>query len=82
MIRPRVGDFVYSSEEISVMQADIEHFAGLGIKSLKGFVCGVLRPDATIDEERTKELVRDVVETRGLECEGTLWISLICLLLK
>ena len=68
MIRPRVGDFVYSQSEMKVILNDIEYISNLGVNGLGGFVCGVLKPDSTIDEEKTKVLVREVIEKRRLEC--------------
>ncbi|MEX0343530.1 MAG: copper homeostasis protein CutC [Rhizobiaceae bacterium] len=54
MIRPRGGDFLYSSEEFAAMKEDI-----LALKRLdvEGFVFGLLEPDGNIDVERTKELI-------------------------
>ena len=40
MIRPRKGDFVYSEEELQMMEEDIRIAGGLGAKSL---VFGCLR---------------------------------------
>ena len=51
MIRPRVGDFVYSDEEIDVMLEDIGLFKAIGIA---GVVFGVLNPDGTVDLPRTR----------------------------
>jgi copper homeostasis protein len=54
IIRPRGGDFLYSDREFEVMKKDIE-FA----KKMKadGVVIGILKSDATIDIEKSKELV-------------------------
>jgi copper homeostasis protein len=54
IMRPRGGDFSYSSEEFTVMKRDI-----LAAKSngADGVVIGVLRYDGTVDAERTRELV-------------------------
>ena len=54
MIRPRGGDFCYSSDEIEIMRHDILVCHGLGVF---GVVFGLLNPDHTIDIERTQELV-------------------------
>ena len=54
MIRPRGGDFCYSDDEIEIMRHDIQVCHKLGVY---GVVLGLLRPDHTIDIERTKELV-------------------------
>ena len=53
LIRPRAGDFVYSDLEMEVMRHDIQAAKELGAA---GVVLGVLKPDATIDGERTAEL--------------------------
>ncbi len=53
LIRPRAGDFVYSDLEMKVMRHDIQAAKELGAA---GVVLGVLKPDATIDGERTAEL--------------------------
>ena len=54
MIRPRGGDFLYSSTELAVMQADILLAKQLGVD---GLVLGVLNADGTVDESQTRELV-------------------------
>ncbi|GAB3798392.1 copper homeostasis protein CutC [Spirosoma humi] len=54
MIRPRGGDFLYSETELAVMKADIQLAKALGAD---GLVIGLLNPDGTVDEERTKQLV-------------------------
>jgi copper homeostasis protein len=51
MVRPRVGDFVYSDEELDVMLEDIGLFKGVGIA---GVVFGVLNPDGTVDVPHTR----------------------------
>ena len=55
LIRPRMGDFVYSNKEFELMKNDIVKFKEIGCK---GIVSGVLNDDNTIDNERTKELVK------------------------
>jgi copper homeostasis protein len=54
MIRPRGGDFCYSLDEFEMMRDDIRICHELGAD---GVVLGILRPNLTIDIERTKELV-------------------------
>lgn len=51
MVRPRVGDFVYSDEELDVMLEDIGLFKSVGIA---GVVFGVLNSDGTVDVPRTR----------------------------
>ncbi|CAE6522237.1 unnamed protein product [Rhizoctonia solani] len=48
MIRPRVGDFVFSAEEIETMLEDISAFRTLGVH---GVVVGALLPDGSVDRE-------------------------------
>ncbi len=54
MIRPRGGDFVYSSYEFHAMKRDIFQFQKAGVD---GFVFGILNPDGTLDKKRCKELI-------------------------
>ncbi|QJW91830.1 copper homeostasis protein CutC [Spirosoma taeanense] len=54
MIRPRGGDFVYTPSELAVMRADIESAKSLGAD---GLVFGILRPDGTVDEAQTRQLI-------------------------
>lgn len=51
MIRPRIGNFVYSDDEMSVMEEDIRILKSLGVV---GFVFGVLTHDGDIDLQRTQ----------------------------
>jgi len=55
MIRPRGGDFVYSSKELLVMKHDIQHLGDLGAD---GFVFGVLDPQGTVNESACEFLLR------------------------
>ena len=54
LIRPRGGDFCYSSTEFNVMKHDIEHAKQLGAD---GIVIGILNMDGTVDRERTQALI-------------------------
>jgi copper homeostasis protein len=55
MIRPRGGDFCYSDTEFEIMKRDI---AAAKQEGADGVVIGLLKPDGSIDEERTRELVQ------------------------
>lgn len=54
IIRPRKGDFVYTDAEFAAMRRDIALARDLG---MEGVVLGILRPDHSVDVERTRELV-------------------------
>ncbi|GAA0891706.1 copper homeostasis protein CutC [Fulvivirga kasyanovii] len=54
MIRPRGGDFLYSSYEFHAMKRDISQCQRL---SVDGVVFGILNADGTIDKKRCKELI-------------------------
>lgn len=54
MIRPRGGDFHYSSYEFHAMKRDIDQCQKL---SVDGVVFGILNEDGTIDKKRCKELI-------------------------
>lgn len=54
IIRPRGGDFLYSTEEFDAMAADIEQCAELGCD---GVVIGMLRADGSVDADRCAELI-------------------------
>jgi copper homeostasis protein len=54
LIRPRSGDFVYSSKEFNTMLECVDFCISLGYD---GIVSGVLSPNFTIDVERTAQLL-------------------------
>ena len=54
MVRPRGGDFLYSTYEYFAMKRDILAFQKL---SVDGVVFGILNPDGTIDKKRCKSLI-------------------------
>lgn len=54
MVRPRGGDFMYSSYEFYAMKRDILQFQKL---SVDGVVFGILNADGTLDKKRCKELI-------------------------
>lgn len=62
MVRPREGDFLYSSYEFHAMKRDITQFQKL---SVDGLVFGILNPDGTIDKKRCGELI---ARCRPLKC--------------
>jgi copper homeostasis protein len=53
MIRPRVGDFIYTKEELEVMIEDIRIFKALDVK---GVVFGVLDSAHAVNVSDTKTL--------------------------
>lgn len=55
MVRPRGGDFLYSSKEYDRMKHDIVHAAGAGAA---GVVFGILRNDGSVDMNRCSELIQ------------------------
>ncbi|QRW05347.1 copper homeostasis protein CutC [Ceratobasidium sp. AG-Ba] len=54
MVRPRVGDFVYSPQEFETMLEDVAAFRDLGVS---GVVFGVLTPNGSVDVERCSRVV-------------------------
>jgi copper homeostasis protein len=54
IVRPRAGDFLYTSEEFAVMKRDIVETKAYGAN---GVVLGILLQNAQVDVERTRELV-------------------------
>jgi copper homeostasis protein len=55
MIRPREGDFLYTSRELKSMEYDIEMIKDKGIE---GVVLGILKSDGTIDIQNLSKMVR------------------------
>ncbi|WP_159949797.1 copper homeostasis protein CutC [Rhizobium sp. 18065] len=55
IIRPRIGGFVYSDDEISIMLADIQAACEAG---LAGVVIGASRPDGTLDRAVLERLIK------------------------
>lgn len=54
LIRPRGGDFLYNDSEFDIMRRDIDLCGEAGVD---GIVTGILRPDGSIDIERTERLI-------------------------
>jgi copper homeostasis protein len=54
MLRPRGGDFCYSSYEYHAMKRDLYAFQKI---SVDGFVFGILNADGTLDKKRCGELI-------------------------
>ena len=54
LIRPRSAHFNYSRTEFEVMKEDVRFCKSIGVA---GIVSGVLKKDAMLDVDRTKELV-------------------------
>ena len=55
MIRPRAGDFLYSPEELALMEDQIRQLKDLGTD---GFVLGCLDPDGVLDGKAMAPLLR------------------------
>ncbi|NHO33172.1 copper homeostasis protein CutC [Acetobacter fallax] len=62
MIRPRAGDFVFSSDEEDTMHQDINAVAG---HALAGVVLGASKPDGSLDTACLRRLL-DHARARGL----------------
>ncbi len=78
MVRPRGGDFVYSTAEFEEMRASIEAARTVG---MDGVVLGLLKKDRSVDVERTRELVRaaaplPVTFHRAFDESGNLFAAL------
>lgn len=57
LIRPRGGDFVYTRDEVNVMQADISAILKLGAGVRVGFVLNALTRDEQIDQPTMRKLL-------------------------
>ena len=55
MVRPRVGDYVFSEDEIDLMRRDIDSVRAAG---LSGVVIGASRPDWHLDEAAIAKLAQ------------------------
>lgn len=64
MIRPRAGDFVYSLDEVNLMQQDIRNAAELGAT---GVVFGCLTNLNEVDENANRQLL-ETAKAAGLQC--------------
>ena len=54
LVRPRSGHFTYSNTEFEVLLNDVKFCTEIGVD---GIVSGVLNKDATVDKQRTQELI-------------------------
>jgi len=54
LVRPRAGNFVYTTGEFAQMRSEILALLG---ENVQGIVTGVLLPDNSIDITRTRELI-------------------------
>ena len=54
LIRPRVGDFVYSDDEIAIMQKDVALARELGAD---GVVIGALTPESEVDVQHLADII-------------------------
>ncbi len=78
MIRPRSGDFCYSSDEFEIMRRDIEMAKRLGAD---GVVFGILDAEGQVDTQRSRELVElarplDVTFHRAFDMSDDLFRAL------
>lgn len=56
IIRPRQGDFLYSSNDVEIMLSDIHHAKQAG---LQGVVIGALQQDGKIDKNTVSALLKE-----------------------
>lgn len=54
LIRPRFGDFCYTSHEFAIIRDQVRMFREMGAE---GVVIGILKPDGTLNMEQMKELM-------------------------
>jgi copper homeostasis protein len=54
LVRPRPGNFVYTASEFAQMKEEI---TAIGGENVQGIVTGVLLPDGSVDQKRTRELI-------------------------
>ncbi|KDR85695.1 hypothetical protein GALMADRAFT_234710 [Galerina marginata CBS 339.88] len=59
MIRPRIGDFLYSKDDIAVMLEDIRVFKDFG--NIHGFVVGALTKEGRVDIECMQLIVDEIL---------------------
>ncbi len=71
LMRPRAGDFLYTSEEIDMMCAQITELHAAGAN---GFVIGCLNPDGTLDRTATMRLV-NAADGAGLTLHRAIDVS-------
>ena len=62
MIRPRAGDFVFSTDEVAQMLTDIAAARAAG---LAGVVLGASLPDGRLDRDMLAQLMR---AAKGMDC--------------
>lgn len=54
LLRPRFGDFLYSSHELSIIEKEIQMFRDAGAE---GIVIGCLKPDGNLDYDAMNRLI-------------------------
>lgn len=61
LLRPRFGDFLYSAEEMKILEAEVREFRKRGAD---GIVVGCLKKDGTIDKENMGRLMEAAGDKR------------------
>ena len=56
LIRPRIGGFIYSQEELELIEKEISYFASIGVD---GIVIGALLPDHRINYKFIESVRKD-----------------------